>query len=337
MPDTDVHPLGTSPPLAGSDVNLGTLDGVMSTEGTSNNDEGCAKNSDNESEPMETDEKDKALDLTPVTKKMKKKRKTEHDLELSVVLSEGMDRFLAEVDKLCNETWLMSTLMDKNINTKTEIKEKVRFMAKLATRVKKSKEQIIFRAPIKSFDFKDAPSAPNIPKGSTLPWKDSDGTVYCEKCKTEIGKEKKIIQEIKLEIVAIKESREFDPERLAVLIKMDWPEEVYTSTEVKIGRITQEPLVNTKIVLMSAGETERIIQGAAPNWIEKLTGQYGLLEKICTRKNVPFMCEKLSTLTALGEDAEKPEKSRVVVMVTEKTEYGRRIRRTVQSLPDHWK
>lgn len=324
--DSSSKPPGLSPPLAGSHVVVpehptiaapvsGTDGGVSETEGS-------------DVDSMETEDRDienTTGDLTPTRKGKRKRRKrsADQDLELSPVLSEGMDLFLAEVDKLCNETGLLSALMAKHLNTKNEIKEKTRFMEKIANKVKQFKNNLKFRAPIGSFDFKGPLQVPNIPR-SVISVLDSvsPGPTFCERCKTEIGIEEKNFKEIKDEIAVTKESSDLDDGKFAALIRRDWPDKLFISTELKRGRVTLEPPENTKIILLSDGEVDKLKQGDGPNWIEKLTGQNKLLEKISSRKYVPFMCEKLSTLMALGEDADEPEKCKILVMVTDNSTEG---------------
>lgn len=140
--------------------------------------------------------------------------------------------------------------------------------------------------------------------------------------KTEIGIQDKIAREIDNQIAEIKGSPELNVDKLAILVKKDWPDEVFKSTELKRGRVTHEPPNNTKVILVSECETDNLKKGDGPNWIDKLTGMYGLLEKNSSRKNIPFMCEKLSTLSTLDEDAQEPEKSIILAMMTDNSNVG---------------
>lgn len=206
--------------------------------------------------------------------KQRRKRKREKELELSPVQSEGIDKLLCEVEKLCNEAKAMLVLAEKNVNTKVEIKEKARYMGKLAKRELSAKGRVAFRAPTAPFDFAMEPKTPSIPKGGEGPSKDlHTELLYCARCKDEVNKEKRIMEEIKLEIEETKAGKNMD--KLPLLIKKVWPEGVFERTELKTGRITSEPLSNTKLVILSAEEMGKEETEESLHWVEKLTGQGG--------------------------------------------------------------
>lgn len=323
---------GKSPVRAGSHVDKFGQPLFPRVDAGPNDSANCPK----ESEAMETDketgtEEDSEAANRTITdgdseaRKQRRKRRREKDLELSPVLSEGMDKLMAEIDRLCGEAEKMKILTKENINTKREVKEKANHMANLAKGILKVKNSIAFRAPTEPYRF-EAPLRPKsrmeVEPCSSLTVQSGVGKedllpVYCEKCKEEVGKEERLTKEIVQDLDRVEE---MDETEMKTLFKTDWPIGAYKATKVKQGKITKETVGAPAVVMITAEETQKLIL-EGDNWIDRMTGLAGLLNKVSVRKNKPLKCSRQSTVRLLEEEEhDEPAVSEVYVILVDTLE-----------------
>lgn len=348
MEETNAHSFGHSPQIAGS-LDKEKEDAAGGTPVTQTAKQTSETEGSEDSEGMETDDgelleetfigimpKSKSVESKTGRKKRKVDDRSPEEKETFLLgkvttpaLNPDLSKYLERVERLCSESITLLDLVEKNNKTKLVIKEKARCMARLAKKVRKLKENVDFQSPIKGIDMINAPESPILPEPFRKLGNQGEedvevekelppGIVYCGKCQMEIGRELRLVKEIREEMKELEELDE-NKDRLASLIRKEWPDGAYKVTETRTGNITKEATGNLKIVILSEDEATNIQDGH--NWIDRMTGHPGIIKKIQGRFYQPFMCRKYSTLTALGRnDLDEPETSKIFVLLTHSKE-----------------
>ncbi|KAI5694584.1 hypothetical protein M8J76_012396 [Diaphorina citri] len=219
--------------------------------------------------------------VSPMITNPSKKRK----MVASPILDPAMSEFMQAVEKMCQHSDLLNRYVKQN--TKTEIKDAVKELAALAVGVRSMKKGI------KDLKHSEICS----PKSQ----EEETRKEFCNKCKQEIVDEEKLAEEIKDEIIKLNGKPELDASKTIELLKKKWPGKVFETTTLVQGNITKQPPEHSKVIIITKNEIDNLSR-TTNNWIDKITEQPGIVEKISTRMYKPILCEKQSKLCFLEDE-----------------------------------
>lgn len=266
--------LGCSPPLAGSHID--------DRREIKDKNESVSELSDTDT--MDTTEDNEILERTILPKspkkKISKKRKVEAELEISpgkpgnsVKKDDNTTKFLSAVEKLCREVSLMSLLIEKNVNTKIEIKEKARAMKKLATNIERRKNTLVFYEDEidgnevgKELEEKNEKEEKKKDEGKIEDKTEPTEPIICERCRTIVKKEELEIDEIRGSLQRV---AELTVEERRTLSNRNWPECLFQNTKVVRGNpFMGSKDINGVILVMGKNDESRLIDTAIARFPE---------------------------------------------------------------------